>query len=78
MLYVLCACPLDVGIVCVFLRSVFPLNVEGYVMNTLFCCNCILLTFKFCPVTMCLLGEGLRGPPPCIILVSKLEQLPYA
>ena len=40
MLYVLCACPLDVGIVYVFLRSVFPLNVEGYIMNTLFCCNC--------------------------------------
>ena len=44
MLYVLCACPLDVGIVYVFLCSVFPLNVEGYIMNTLFVVNVILLT----------------------------------
>ena len=41
MLYVLCACPLDVGIVYVFLCSVFPLNVEGYIMNTLFVVNVI-------------------------------------
>ena len=36
MLYVLCVCPLDVGIVYVFLRSVFPLNVEEYITNHLF------------------------------------------
>ena len=26
----------------------------------------------------CLFGEGLRGPPPYIIMVSEPEQLPYA
>ena len=40
MLYVLCACPLDVGIVYVFLCSVFPLNVEGVYNELSLCCNC--------------------------------------
>ena len=66
MLYVLCACPLDVGIVYVFLCSVFPPSMQrGYIMNSLSALIVILLTSNL-PSALCLLGEGLRGPPPCI------------
>ena len=40
MLYVLCACPLDVGIVCVFLRLVFPPQCRGGIQGTLSQFNC--------------------------------------
>ena len=63
MLYVLCAYPLDVGIVYVFLRSVFPLNVEGVYNELSLCLNCNSLTSNLSSA-LCLLGEGLRGPPP--------------
>ena len=46
-------------------------------MNSLSVVIVILLTSNL-PSCMCLFGEGLRGPPPCIIMVSKLEQLPCA
>ena len=75
MLYVLCACPLDVGIVCVFLRLVFLLNVEG-VYNEQSLCLIVILLASNLSYDQCLFGEGLGGPPPCIIMVSKLEQLP--
>ena len=47
MLYVLCACPLDVGIVYVFLCLVSLLNVEGVYNDTLTLCHCNSLTSHF-------------------------------
>ena len=44
-------------------------------MNNLTVVIVILLTSNP-PCNHCLFGEGLDGPPPCIIMVSKLEQLP--
>ena len=44
MLYVLCTCPLDVGIVCVFFALFSLLNVEEVYNNTLPVLIVILLT----------------------------------
>ena len=54
-----------------------PLNVEEVYNEPSLCCNCNSLTSHL-PIAMCLFGEGLRGPPPYIIMVSELEQLPCA
>ena len=66
MLYVLCACPLDVGIVYVFLCSVFPLNVEGYIMNTLFVVIVILLTSNSAQLHCVSLGRACAVLPPIL------------
>ena len=64
MLYVLCACPLDVGIVYVFLRSVFPpLNVEGVYNEQSHCCNYNSLTSNSAQCTVSLWGGPARSSP---------------
>ena len=47
------------------------LNVEEVYNDTLSVLIVILLASNL-PSILCLFGEGLRGPPPCIILVSEL------
>ena len=48
---------------------------QGYNYITLFV-NCNSLSANL-PNDLRLSREDLRGPPPCIILVSELRQLPY-
>ena len=73
-----CVCaPWTWGLFMCFCALFSPLNVEGVYNEPSLCCNCNYLTSNL-PSSLCLLGEGLRGPPPCIIMVSKLEQLPYS
>ena len=47
------------------------LNVEEVYNDTLSVLIVILLASNL-PSILCLFGEGLRGPPPCIIMVSEL------
>ena len=52
------------------------LNVEEVYNDNSHCCNCNSLTSNL-PSVQCLFGEGLRGPPPYIIMVSELGQLSW-
>ena len=65
MLYVLCACPLDVGLFVCFCALFSLLNVEGVYNDSSLCLIVILLASNL-SCDQCLFGEGLHGPPPCI------------
>ena len=63
---VLCAWSLDVGIVYVFLRSVSPAPSRAGIQCTLSICK-LWFFVRHLPSDLCLSGEDLHGPPPCII-----------
>ena len=52
------------------------LNVEG-VYNEPSLCLIVILWRLTCPVNVCLSGEDLHSPPPCVIMVSEPMQLSY-
>ena len=63
------------GLFMCFCALFSPLNVEGVYNEHSLCCNCNSLTSNL-PSALCLLGEGLRSPPPCIIMIRYVTDSP--